>query len=95
MTAAAAAAAASPPNVLRLYRNLLRAASQYPSVRRPAYISALKAEFRDGRAAAGADLDYRLKLGVMELSRLRVYAPSRDAAAPMRMTQERDFTIQL
>lgn len=89
------AAAGSPPNVLRLYRDLLRAAARYPSVRRPSYIAALKAEFRDGRTAVGSDLDYRLKLALMELRRLGAYAPSRDADAPTRMTRERDFTIQL
>lgn len=87
--------ATATPNVLRLYRGLLRAAARYPSVRRASYIDALRAEFRDGRTAVGSDLDKRLKLAIMELQRLNVYAPSRDAHAPTQMTRDRDFTIQL
>lgn len=88
-------AGAAAPNVLRLYRDLLRAAARYPSVRRASYVDALKAEFRDGRTSVGSDLDYRLKLAMMELRRLNVYSPSRDSVSPTRMTRERDFTIQL
>jgi len=37
----------STPNVLHLYRQILRAAERYPSVKRPKIIQGIKLEFRE------------------------------------------------
>mmetsp|Transcript_3824 Transcript_3824/g.10538 ORF Transcript_3824/g.10538 Transcript_3824/m.10538 type:complete len:80 (-) Transcript_3824:47-286(-) len=61
---------------LHLYRHLLRALRKYPSVRRKRLIADMREEFRDKRELTGEQQHEAIRLGLMELHRLGVWAGS-------------------
>jgi len=73
--------ARSRAHVLHLYRQVLKAAQQFPSKKRASIIVDIKAEFREGAGVTeAAEVSRRLKLAQDGLARLLSYSGrSRDS----------------
>jgi hypothetical protein len=66
---------ASKGQILQLYRHTLKAASQFPSVKRLALIEDIKVEYREGRAVENEEeAKRRIAVGLRSLDQLRSFA---------------------
>ena len=68
-------AAAGAPATLSMYRRILRAAAQYPSVKRASILRDIRAEFREGsRATCAEEISRRRAVAASSLEQLESYA---------------------
>ena len=66
---------ASREMVLLLYRQILRAAKRFPSIKRDSLIGDIKAEFRDHRAETDAEaVRQHMAVGIRSLEQLEAYS---------------------
>lgn len=94
-TAAGGGGGGGAVSPLRLYRQLLRAVQYYPSVRRGAIYDAVREEFRREKHASPEAAHEKLRLGVMELQRLRVWRGTRAPEDPSKPNPARDWEVRL
>ena len=60
---------------LAMYRRILRAAAQYPSVKRSSLLSGIRAEFREGsQATCAEEIGRRRAVAATSLEQLESYA---------------------
>lgn len=65
----------SPSQVLHLYRHTLRAAKQFPSIKKSAILNDIKVEFREGKLVQDkAEIERRIAVGLRSLEQLRQFA---------------------
>ena len=65
-----------------LYRQILRAAKRFPSIKRHAIVADIKAEFREGRGAGDAEeVRRRMEAGIRSLEQLGAYGQLDAASA--------------
>ncbi|KAK4531799.1 hypothetical protein CCYA_CCYA09G2656 [Cyanidiococcus yangmingshanensis] len=81
--------------VLGLYRQMLRAAQHYPSVRKRAVYEAIREEFRLNRDLKPADATEKLRLGVYELERLSIFRSTRNPKDLTKPNNSPEWSIQL
>ena len=81
---------ASPAVVLRVYRQILRNAKAFPSIKRDALIDNIKVEFRENRHLTDeAQVQEKLDVAVTGLQQLRAYTgfDDEDPNWSVRMTE--------
>ncbi|KAG7667761.1 hypothetical protein KSW81_005683 [Nannochloris sp. 'desiccata'] len=66
---------ATKDQVLLLYRHILRAAKNFPSIKKDALITDIKAEFRDHRGLADTkEIQHHMQVGIRSLEQLETYS---------------------
>ncbi|KAK4536114.1 hypothetical protein CDCA_CDCA07G2139 [Cyanidium caldarium] len=80
---------------LQLYRQMLRAAQYFPSIRQPQVYQAIREEFRAKRHLPVDAVPAALRLGVLELHRLRVYRSVRAPNDVRKPNPARDWEVRL
>ena len=66
---------ATREQVLLLYRQILRAAKHFPSIKRDAVIQDIKAEFRDHSGFSDAEtIRHHMQVGIRSLEQLQSYS---------------------
>ena len=73
-----------PPQVLLLYRRILKAAARFPSIKRDAVVADIKREFRDHAALADpAAVRHELGVALRSLEQLEAYTGMHGSSADL------------